>query len=370
MSSVLHIVTTINRGGAENHLAVLAAGQAGRGWSVTVAYLKGDGYWAAELGKAGVDVVPLNWNGYTDFGVIGRIRALIEARRPHILHAHLPAAEVLTRLGRARVKTPHTFIISKHNDDPISTPLFWAGGFWAERSAAALIAISHAVKRYLVRQHLVPDDRIFPIHYGLEPRPYDLVTKDSIAAIRRGWGIGEGELVIGTVARIEAQKRIDLLIDALAMLRARGLPLKFVVVGAGSLEPQLRQRGADRQVGDAVVWAGRREDIPAVMQAFDIFTLTSDYEGFGLVLLEAMASRRAIVATRVSAIPEIVVDGSTGYLCPAGDAGAVAAAIEKLADAAHRTSLGEAGRRRLEQDFTPAKMIDATLALYTRTAGS
>jgi glycosyltransferase involved in cell wall biosynthesis len=370
MSSVLHIVTTINRGGAENHLAVLATGQAARGWSVTVAYLKGDGYWSAELRKSGVDVVPLNWSGYTDMAVVGRIRALIEERRPRILHAHLPAAEVLTRLGRSRAKSPHTFIISKHNDDPISTPLFWAGGFWAERGAVALIAISHAVKRYLVRQHLLPDERIFPIHYGLEPRPYDLVTNEAIAAVRREWGIGEDELVIGTVARIEAQKRIDLLIDALAMARARGLPLKFVVVGTGSLEKQMRQRAADRKVTDAVVWAGRREDIPAVMEAFDIFTLTSDYEGFGLVLLEAMASRRAIIATRVSAIPEIVVDGTTGYLCPAGDAGAIASAIEKLADAAHRTSFGEAGRRRLEQDFTPARMIDATLALYERASGS
>jgi glycosyltransferase involved in cell wall biosynthesis len=365
MPSVLHVVTTINRGGAENHLATLTTEQASRGWSVAIAYLKGDGYWTAEFNKSGVEVIPLSWSGYTDLSVIRRLRELIEARRPTILHAHLPAAEVFTRLARAGARVQPRFIISKHSDDPISTPLFWAGGFWAERGAASVIAISHAVANYLRRQHRLSASKVFPIHYGLEPAAYDQVPPDTIRAIRQQWGIAEGEIVVGTVARIVTQKRIDLLIDALASLRARGLPLKLVVVGAGPLEARLRRRAAQKNVTEAVVWAGRREDIPAVMQALDIFALCSDYEGFGLVLLESMASRRPIVATRVSAIPEIVVDGTTGYLCEPGNADSIAASIEKLCDCERRKSFGEAGRARLERDFTVSKMVDATLALYS-----
>ncbi|HEU5137301.1 MAG TPA: glycosyltransferase [Steroidobacteraceae bacterium] len=366
MPSVLHVVTTINRGGAENHLKVLAAGQAERGWKVTVAYLKGDGYWSAALRDAGVNVVALEWSGYTDLRIVGRLRALIDSTAPDVLHAHLPAAEVFTRLAYARSRARPAFVISKHSDDPISTPLFWAGGFWAERGAVAVIAISHAVARYLHRQHRLPPDKVHPIHYGLAPGPYDVVTRETIAGIRAAWGIAADEVVVGTVARIVTQKRIDLLIDSLAELRARGRALRLVVVGTGDLEASLRKRARDKGVEQALTWAGRREDIPAVMQAFDIFALCSDYEGFGLVLLEAMASRRPIVATRVSAIPEIVVDNVTGRLCSAGDAAGVASAIDALFAAELRASMGAAGRERLEREFPVAKMVDATLAIYSK----
>jgi glycosyltransferase involved in cell wall biosynthesis len=98
--------------------------------------------------------------------------------------------------------------------------------------------------------------------------------------------------------------------------------------------------------------------------------LCSDYEGFGLVLLEAMASRRPVVATRVSAIPEIVRDGETGVLCRAGDAVGIADAVRSLADSGRRNAMGMAGRQRLEREFTVDKMVDATLAVYERTGKS
>jgi glycosyltransferase involved in cell wall biosynthesis len=368
MPSVLHVITCIDRGGAENHLTALTIGQAQRGWRVVVAYLKGNGYWRQELEKHSIEVVPLEWRGYGDFALVGRLLRLIEAQRPNCLHAHLPAAEVMTRLAWRKASVRPTFVISKHSDDPISTPLFWLGGFWAERGAVAVLAISGAVARYLHRQHRLPEDRVHTIHYGLDPAPYDCVTAGQIASLRREWGVAEDELLVGTVARIVPQKRIDLLIEALARLRAEGLRWRLVVVGGGILEKKLRKLAHQRAVGSAVVWAGRREDIPVVMQALDVVALCSDYEGFGLVLLEAMASRRPLVATRVSAIPEIVVDGATGHLTAAGDAGAVAMALRSLGDAERRRSFGLAGRARLEAHFTVAKMVDATLAFYARAA--
>jgi glycosyltransferase involved in cell wall biosynthesis len=367
MPSVLHIITSIDRGGAENHLAELLQGQAGRGLRVTVGYLKGNGYWRSTLERAGIEVVPLAWSGYLDTGIVGRVRSLLLRVQPDYLHAHLPAAEVFTRLAWRGSGSPARFIISKHSDDPISTPLFWLGGFFAERAAQAVIAISGAVARYLRVQHRLPEGRVHTIHYGLSPAAYDRVTAEEIAAVRRGWGVGPDELLVGTVARIVPQKRIDLLIEAVASLRGEGLPLRFVVVGGGAEEAALRRRAEQLGVSAAVVWAGRREDIPAVMQALDIFALCSDYEGFGLVLLEAMASRRPVVATRVSAIPEIVRDGETGVLCRAGDAVGIADAIRSLADSGRRNVMGVAGRQRLEREFTVDKMVDSTLAVYERT---
>jgi glycosyltransferase involved in cell wall biosynthesis len=117
-------------------------------------------------------------------------------------------------------------------------------------------------------------------------------------------------------------------------------------------------------LSDSIVWTGFREDIPAVMHAFDVFSLTSAYEGFGLVLLEAMAASRPVIATAVSAIPEIVQDGRTGVLCPANNAGEIAAAFLRLEDANVRAVFGSNGRLRVRENFTLDRVGDATMAVY------
>jgi glycosyltransferase involved in cell wall biosynthesis len=100
------------------------------------------------------------------------------------------------------------------------------------------------------------------------------------------------------------------------------------------------------------------------MSSFDVFALSSQYEGFGLVLLEAMAAGKPVVATKVSAIPEVVEDGATGLLVPANDPEALSAAFIRLENVALRNKLGAGGRKRASQ-FTLDGMIDATLAAYS-----
>ena len=112
------------------------------------------------------------------------------------------------------------------------------------------------------------------------------------------------------------------------------------------------------------MWTGFRDDIPAVMSSFDVFALSSQYEGFGLVLLEAMTAGKPVVATKVSAIPEVVEDDVTGLLVPANDPDALSAAFMKLENVALRNKLGVEGRKRASQ-FTLDGMIDATLAAYS-----
>ncbi len=104
------------------------------------------------------------------------------------------------------------------------------------------------------------------------------------------------------------------------------------MVGYGPLEAELKARSLELGLADAVVWAGFRDDIPAVMSSFDVFALSSQYEGFGLVLLEAMAAGKPVVATNVSAIPEVVEEDVTGLLVPADDPDALSAAIVKLGE--------------------------------------
>jgi starch synthase len=106
------------------------------------------------------------------------------------------------------------------------------------------------------------------------------------------------------------------------------------------------------------------------LERADVFVHTSRWEGFGIVLLEAMLASLPVVATRVSAVPEVVVDGGTGFLAEAGDAGAIATAVDQLLASPERArALGEAGRRRARDEFSVAAMAERTLAVYREALG-
>ena len=139
-----------------------------------------------------------------------------------------------------------------------------------------------------------------------------------------------------------------------------------VIAGGGDLEDYLRDLAEEMGVADRVHVLGPRKDVPALMHAIDVFAMPSIWEGFGLVLLEAMAAGRPIVASRVATIPEVVVDGETGLLVPAGDPLALAEALARLADqpSAGRAALARLAANALRRQFSLEKMVGDTELLY------
>jgi glycosyltransferase involved in cell wall biosynthesis len=139
----------------------------------------------------------------------------------------------------------------------------------------------------------------------------------------------------------------------------------LVIVGDGELRSTLERLTAELALTEHVHFVGFRSDVPNLMHAFDIFVLPSLFEGFGLVLLEAMAAAKPIVATRVSAIPEIVLDGKTGLLVPPRDPLALSKALRQLImNPGLAGDFGGCGRRQLEQQFSVKKMVDDTVRVY------
>jgi len=364
---ILHVITTVNRGGAENHLVDLCQGQVSAGHDVAVAYLKGDHYWRAELERMGGRVEFLGLKRYGDLAPISRLRRMMRAFSPDVVHAHMPPAELYARL--ALVISPArrpAFVISKHNDEP-----FFRGpghkflGAWVAKRADGIIAISDAVNRYTREGRGTSRAILKTVHYGINPEPFQTVSADDAAAVREAWHIPRDAWVTGTVARLVPQKALHVLIEGYARYRAEATrPSRLVLVGRGPLEDELKARAQELGIANEIVWAGFREDIPAVMQAFDLFALTSSYEGFGLVLLEAMSAAKPVLATKVSAIPEIVKDNETGFLCQPGDASSVASALAKFESADTRAKMGTAGLQRAQASFTLARMNSETESLY------
>lgn len=353
---IFHLITTLDIGGAENHLLALLPRLPRPEFQIHLGYLKGPGGLAPRFRDAGIPVTDFRLNHAADALVVRRLAAAFSGF--DAVHTHLFKADVFGAAAAKMAGVPR-LLSSKHNEDQYLRD-FAAGmvGRMAARAADRVVCISDAVRRFM-RDRGLPDDRLVTIPYGLEERATDLSKRD---ALRREFGAGPGEFVVGTMGRLEEQKGQRFLIDAM-----RQCPGRLVIAGKGSLEADLRKRA--EPLGDRVHFAGFRPDVHDTMGAFDVFALPSLWEGFGLVLLEAMAQERPVVASDVGAIPEIVVFGGTGLTVPPGDPAALAAAISSLAaDPDHARRMGAAGASRARHQFDLGRMVERYAALYREIA--
>jgi len=250
---ILHIITTVNRGGAENHLAELVSGQVTRGHDVAVAYLKGDGYWAGYYRKLGVEVFPLGLKRYGDIKPLLLLRKAISALRPDVVHAHMPPAELYGRLSLIGSPSSIVFIISKHVDGRFfhgsegqtESLLGAALARFVARRAKYVIAVSQAVKDFMTSELVgLPPDKVTVVRHGVRTDAYDEVPADAVADVRHRFGIAADDITIGTVARLVRQKSLHILLTAFSQFQARAAcRSRLLIVGTRTT------RGRSAQVG-------------------------------------------------------------------------------------------------------------------------
>jgi glycosyltransferase involved in cell wall biosynthesis len=183
-------------------------------------------------------------------------------------------------------------------------------------------------------------------------------------------GYTDDELVIGTTSRLsEERKGIAQFIDMAAQVAAEHPRARFLIVGDGSLRPQLEAQAMRLQVADKVIVTGWRSDVPQLVAAMDVFVMPSLFEGGPTSVLEAMAMRKPVVATSVGMVPEVVEDGRSGLIVPPGNAKALAAAVgQLLANDDGRLQMAEAARAQALQDFSIERMIDRYLTAFAEFA--
>ncbi len=205
----------------------------------------------------------------------------------------------------------------------------------------------------------LPPGKILTIHYGLDELPA------AHSELQPGdLGIPSDAPVVLAIGRLTAQKDHPTLLRAFARVRRQHPSAVLVILGIGPLEAETRGLVTELRLDDAVLLPGRLE-IRDWLERAHVFVHTSRWEGFGLVLLEAMLAELPIVATRVSAVPEVVADGVTGFLFEPGDEAGIGAALGRLlADPARARELGTAGLTRARTQFSVARMADRTAAVY------
>jgi glycosyltransferase involved in cell wall biosynthesis len=372
--NILHVITTLDVGGAEMHLSSQVRGQRARGHAVRVAYLKGGGALAADIAAAGAE-----WTG-----CVGSGPALAWRLRRHIawadvVHSHLLKADMATAAIATLCGARKRLVSSKHNDEQVlkRPAIGFVHGLLGNLPQRTIVLSDH-VAQFIARYGRVKPERLRRIYYGIDPAPFERASgagRESRTAARAGFGFGADDIVFVCVARFAPQKAHDVLLRAFARARASSpAVLRLLLVGDdpfGDGRRRAESIARELDLGAACVFTGVRRDVPELMATSDVFVMSSLWEGLGLVFLEAMATGLPVASTRVSAIPEVVVDGETGLLVPPGDDAALADAMATLArDGTLRARMGAAGRGRVRERFGLERMFDETLAVYGEVLSS
>lgn len=358
------------------HLLSLVQNMPKEGFDITVAFFKEEAQEARSLvpdfQALGVKVLNLDMAHWGDISALRRLYHLLKQNTFDIIHTHLFRADVFGPL-LARLTGVPVVVSTVHNAErffknPIVKLVLRSVNYYVNQ----VIAISYAVKKSLLEDLGLPPEKVQVIYYGIEVEPNGNNPSGGSDAVREALGLPKDAVVIGTVGRLSGQKGHRYLIEAFGQVHRTHPNTRLLIVGHDDegLRPKLENLAVRLGIGDEVLLPGYMDGRRA-MEAMDIFVLSSLWEGFGLVLLEAMLAQLPIVATNISAIPEIIVAGETGILVPAADPETMAEAILYLLENPDRVrGLGYRGREHLVQRFSLGRMVEETVALYVEAIGN
>ncbi|MGH9581563.1 MAG: glycosyltransferase [Bryobacteraceae bacterium] len=353
---VLLMVRELGIGGCERDLTKIAKHLDRSRFEPHVGCFRDQGLRRGELETAGVPVVRFP---VTSFRSPSLFKALAAFRRYTKLHriALVHAFDVPTNFfGSAAARFSGLPFIASQLWFPESILSGWALHVLGMRAAKAVVVNSHAVSERLAREQPRLSGRIYVSHNGVETQIFHP------AADRDGTA-----LVIGAVCALRQEKRLDLLLDAFARLRAKHAGVKLLIVGSGDMLASLEQQRDRLGVAEDCRFEPAKEDVADWMCAMDVFVLCSDSESFPNALLEAMACGCCVVGSRVGGVPELIADGRNGLLFEPGNAGDLADKLASVAgDECLRRRLAREAAHTAREDFSIEAAVARLDALYSR----
>ncbi len=360
MRPVFHIITTLERGGAENQLQILVEAQKKSGRCVTVIPLKGKPELVESFRSFGVNVL----TSWMNMGTVQQILGIRKSLRNHqvVVHAHLPRSEMLAAFAVKR----ENLIVSRHNAEAF----FPGAPQWVSillsrfvtHGGTKVIAITGAVKEFLIASGEVRANKeINVVEYGFPANEF-VNNFDEQQTLKARLGIKNSEIVIGTIGRLVHQKDYPTLIKGFAEFLSLGFEGKLLVLGEGPLRKDLEKLSTGLGVGDRIIWVGKKDNVFSYLKLMDVFVLASKYEGFGLVLLEAMSVGLPIVAARNLAV-EQVLGANYPWLFEIASEKELAIQIDSILNENNRSASIYHGSQRLAY-FSVSRMLGKMDNLY------
>jgi len=364
MTKIIYLITDLDVGGAEKGLFQLATRLPRDEFSIEVITLTGGGRIAKWLEEKDIPVTSLDIKRFWDLAGVFRLRRLLKNLRPDILHTFLFHANIVGRVAAVEVGVRAVICSVRVAERRFKWHLALD---WLSSPLMDLeVCVSEGVRRFTETRAKIPKNKLTVIPNGLDPAEFE--KKDlgpRASGFRNSLHLSPDASVILTIGRLERQKGISFFLQAAREVLREFSQAHFLIVGEGPDKAKLISLVRNLGIEKAVRFLGFRDDVPEIMAAADIFVLASLWEGMPNVVLEAMASGKPVVGTRVEGTDELVISGETGLLVPPADAKALARDIRRLLqEPVLARRMGQAARKRVKEHYTVQKMVERYAQLY------
>ncbi|MDD5605759.1 MAG: glycosyltransferase [Patescibacteria group bacterium] len=366
--SVFEIIADSSLTGAPRHLLTLMSGIDRVKFIPTV--IAPPGPLLDELKKRKVPVFQVPMSGRSYIPAVNAIKKLLKKYDPDVVHTHGQRAGLVGRLAARDlpikiVHTEHTYT----KEFRLHNPLLHVGHLRAMKVLSQFtdhtIAVSKAVKEFLVKNGLSKETKTSVVYNGIVPLKKK-VGENEIDAFKQEHGLTKKDIVIGTIGSFNEQKDTKTLIEAIAKMLKKSPTIKLVLVGRGHLRRRLEKQAKRLGIEERIVFTGVLKNVLPALKSFTLFVLPSLSEAFGITLLEAMKAGIPIVATKAGGIPEIITHNHNGILVEPKDAKGLAGAMMRLLNDKKLMKKLTQNHDKTVNQFAADKMIRATEKIYTQ----
>lgn len=374
---VAQIITRLDRGGSTDVVLLIASKLNQIGYQTTL--ISGFTVDPPEnmeeyISRAGVKRICIHRlrreiNPFNDFLALVKLYRIIRKEKFDIVHTHTSKAGLLGRMAAWLARTP---IIFHHPHGHV----FY--GYFGSLTSKAIIlmeklsalftdrifTLTELGKKDHIKFKIGPAEKFLPVYCGIELSKFSDVKIDPVQK-KKEFEISPHELVVGMVARLVPVKGCEYFIKACAQVKKEISNTKFMLIGDGPMKDELKRLSSQLGISESIIFTGNRNDVPELLNIFDLFVLSSLNEGLGRVLIEAQACGKPVVATNVGGIPEVVKDGQTALLVPSKNVSRLAqAVVSLLKDESRARKMGEAGRKWVDAKFSSELMMEKITQSY------
>ena len=358
---ILHTESSYGLGGQEYRVLSEAKAMSLRGHQVVIA-APGKSQLTRLAKQEGIhcESIPVGLSGWGR--LVPLFLKLFAKHKIQIVHTH-GSQDSWTASLAGRLSSYRPVIVrTRHKSTPVS--LSFRHNVLYRFLPHVVTTTGEAVRQQLIHQNRLNPEAVVSIPTGVDMKRFHSGSLD--VALKESLGIQFGQPVVGTISFLRPEKGLDVLINAVSLLQKEFSRVCCLIVGTGQEQQKLLEQIRQKQLDGSVVFTGFREDIPELLHVMDVFALPSFEEGMPQSLLQALAMERAVVASAVGGVPEIVQDGQTGFLVPPRDPEALAEKIGSLFRNPDQGKVfGQAGRRVIKQDYSMEAMIVKTEQLYS-----
>jgi len=329
---------------------------------------------ALKLRQAGFEVTVIEESKYNFLQILGMIKRTLQDKKIDILHTHRFKENILgarlkkSGLVRYLVQTVHGIPEPAIGIKKLKTKVYsYLNLYHTKKYFDKIVTVSFDIQKKLGAK--IGSNKLVTVHNVVNPE--NVIPQKASSIIREEFEVGENQPLIGTVGRMVPVKGYNLFLNMAKIILKSNPEAKFILAGDGPLKPELEKKAHELGIDKNVLFPGFRDDVADIINSLDVFVITSYHEGIPMALLEAMTLKKAIVATAVGGINEIIEKNISGVLTDSGDARALAeACLKVLNDADFKARLEAAAELRVKTEFSLSSQKNQVLNLYTNLINS